>query len=303
MSGYMPCATFDFTCAKDRIPHFDDLINWLQENCKKWVFQLERGEQNGYEHYQGRISLRKKIDNTELRIKKLFDDYPFNFNRMTPTVKENQKNDFYVTKKDTRIEGPWNDTMFSKKSEETYIPSQYKQYIDNLLPFQKTIIHVSNTTFEYRKCNIVIDLDGCRGKSIVAALSELMYGSIDLPPLNDFDEIIQIMFCECKSAETRYVPSVFFDLPRAMDKSRLYGIFSSFEQIKKGKLYDKRYKYQKWWIDSPHIWMFSNWEVNTKMLSTDRWVFWTIDKKNELVPYVQKEEVQFQIQLDKDPVE
>lgn len=114
---------------------------------------------------------------------------------------------------------------------------------------------------------------------------ELKYGGIDLPPLNDFKEIIQIMYGICSAKNLRTIGGVFFDLPRAMDKERLHGIFCALEQIKKGKLYDMRYSYRDWWIDSPQIWVFTNYLPDLSLLSNDRWNLWEVkgnpDKKDD----------------------
>lgn len=271
---------FDFRHTFGKIDK-DKIIKWLKDNCKSWVFQREMGE-SGYDHYQGRFSLRKKIYNTVSRKQQLFKDIDM-FEYMEPTLLENVKNDFYVTKADTRIEGPWSD---KDKVRQTFVPDQYQIYVDNLLPFQQTIID-SIKVKEYRKINVVIDKSGNNGKSIVAAIGELLYGGIDMPPLNDFDDIMQIIHSELADNENVNPGIIFFDLPRAMDQSRLFGILSAFEQIKKGKCYDKRYKYRKWWFNSPQIWLFCNWELQTDLLSKDRWNLWTINNKKELIVYEQ----------------
>lgn len=269
---------FDFRHSYGKIER-ESIIEWLNSNCKKWVFQREMGE-SGYDHYQGRFSLRKKIFNTVSKKKQLFQKIDM-FEYMEPTLCENVKNEFYVTKEQTRIDGPWSD---KDKESEVFIPKQYKLYIDNLLPFQQTIID-SIKVEEYRKCNIIIDLEGNNGKSVVASIGELVYGGIDMPPLNDFDDIMQIICCELMETQNRNPGIIFFDLPRAMDQSRLFGIFSAFEQIKKGKAYDKRYKYKKWWFNSPQIWLFCNWDIQIDMLSKDRWNLWGINNKKELIKW------------------
>jgi hypothetical protein len=53
----MVSAVYDFRCNSDIFSEYDDLHKFLDTKAKKWVFQLEKGEQTGYEHYQGRISL------------------------------------------------------------------------------------------------------------------------------------------------------------------------------------------------------------------------------------------------------
>lgn len=36
----------------------EELKKFLSAIAKKWCFQLERGEENGFLHYQGRVSLK-----------------------------------------------------------------------------------------------------------------------------------------------------------------------------------------------------------------------------------------------------
>lgn len=85
--------------------------------------------------------------------------------------------------------------------------------------------------------------------------------------------------------ETRSPSPIFLDMPRAMNKERLNGIYTAVEQIKKGKLYDLRYSYKEYWIDSPQIWVFSNIEPDISLLSRDRWRIWTIDETMNLQKY------------------
>ena len=106
-----------------------------------------------------------------------------------------------------------------------------------------------------------------------------------MPPINDAKELIQVACDICKSKEIRDPSPIFIDLPRAMRKSELGGVFTAIEQIKKGKLYDTRYRYTEWWIDSPAIWVFTNVLPDLNSLSLDRWVIWHINDSKELVKY------------------
>jgi len=69
---------------------------------------------------------------------------------------------------------------------------------------------------------------------------------------------------------------IFIDLPRAMDKKHLRGLFTAIEQIKKGKVFDTRYSYKEWWFDSPQVWVFTNIPPKTHYLSADRWNLYQI---------------------------
>lgn len=266
------CAVWDFRSNKDYYT-VETLINWLKNNCKKYCFQLERGD-SGYEHWQGRFSLIKKRRKSELL--KLFSSLPAP-NYLEPTSTTHHCDEyFYAMKEDTRIDGPYKDDF-----KETYIPRQYRNI--TLLPWQQKIADSANV-FEPRKINWVYDNTGCSGKTTVASICELLHGGIDIPPINDFKEIIQIVCDICIAKQCRDPKIVFFDLPRAFNKDKLYGIISAMEQIKKGKLYDLRYNYKEWWIDSPQIWIFSNTTPDTSLLSTDRWCIWEI-RNNELTPF------------------
>lgn len=255
--------TWDFTLNED-VATKDEIINKLKEHCKKWCFQLEIGE-SGYKHYQGRVSLKLK----SRKGPKLFKGIHW-----SPTSSNNKDNLFYVTKDLTRIDGPWKDDDVVK-----YIPRQFRDI--TLWPWQSSVIDI-NKIFNDRTINLIYDPDGCNGKSTVASIAELLYGAIDLPPINDCKELMQAMCDECMDNNVRDPKAVFIDMPRAMDKERLYGIYSAIEQIKKGKLYDTRYKYKKWWIDSPNIWVFSNHLPDLSLLSKDRWIIWTITKDHKL---------------------
>lgn len=269
------CYKWDFT-----LPWYSENsdFNILQKNlrdcCKKFAFQLELSD-NGYKHYQGRISLVKKKRITTL--KTLFKHYPlFEKVHFSPTS-GNCKDFDYVMKADTRIEGPWKDT-----DKIIYIPRQYRNL--TMRPWQQQVIDDSKV-FSDRIVNVIYDRDGCSGKSTLASYCELMMNGIDMPPINDMKELIATLCDICMDLNIRDPNPVFMDLPRAMDKDRLYGIYTAIEQIKKGKLYDLRYKYKCWWIDSPAMWVFTNELPSSVLLSKDRWKIWTIKDKEHLVPY------------------
>lgn len=248
------------------VPQHAFTVNELKHEfwrmAKKWCFQLEKGEETGYMHYQCRISLKNKS-----RIKPCLKGvHP---DAWSPTSKENWQNEFYTTKEDTRVDGPW-----SNKDCVQYIPRQYRNI--KLWEWQEEVLELSKN-FCDRTINLVIDTCGNTGKSTLASLSELTGKGIDVPPINDFKELLQVMHNICEGKELRDPTPIFIDLPRAQEKSRLHGIFAAIEQIKKGKLVDMRYHYKEWWIDSPDIWVFTNTEPDLNLLSRDRWKLWEIN--------------------------
>lgn len=287
------CYTWEMRMSKNKSDgsqyDYKDVGNMLMGIAKKFVFQLERGHETNYEHYQIRCSLIKKMIKKSLldlivdKLKCAVGDAP---QYIEPSVKEvhDNKNFDYVLKDDTRILGPWTDKEFKHEilKEPEYIPVQYRGIKDKLYPYQK-IIFDSADQLDIRNINMIVDTTGNNGKSTISSICELFGRGIDLPPLNDMKEIVQILCDECMSMNIRNPSPILVDMPRAMTKERLYGFFSGLEQIKKGKLYDPRHNYKKFWIDSPQVWVFSNVYPDLKMLSLDRWVIWNINEKKELV--------------------
>lgn len=266
-----PCAVWDFRSNESDFTEIT-LKDWLKSNCKKWCFQLEQGD-TGYRHWQGRFSLMKK--RTKVVLMKLFNPVP---NYLEPTLNENRDNNFYVLKEDTRIEGPYMDTPIVNSD---YIPRQFR--VQSLYPYQEKIIE-SRNDFDARLINVIYDPIGNKGKSTLAALIEIKYGGIDMPPVNDYKELIQLAYCVISSMSEK--PKIMmFDMPRALNKEKLCGLYSAIEQIKKGKVYDLRYKYHSLWLDSPQIWVFTNVPPDMNFLSEDRWKVWQIDDNKMLVPY------------------
>ena len=271
-----PVCTYDFRLSKEG-SDFDKIKSALNQFCKKWVFQEEKGNKTGYEHYQGRFSLKTKMHKHV--ILKKFQDVGFNPNYLEKTSKENQKNDFYVTKDDTRTNGPWKDNDV-----ETFIPFQFNFKIENLLPFQKSIFESINIK-DSRSINVVYCKDGCTGKTTIGMFCKLFSNGYYLAPLNDPKELIQMLCDQCVSKKDRSPNPIIIDLPRSMNKDNLNGIWNAVEQIKNGILYDVRYHYKEWLINSPVVWVFTNAIPDMKALSNDRWKLWTINKSNKLIVF------------------
>lgn len=276
-----PCATYDFRMNAEGLDQ-SELVKVLKQLAKHYVFQMEKGHETGYLHYQGRLSLIKKARKVE--VMKLWNDtfeIPFP-NYFEPTANAPKTFDYncYASKADSRV----GEVVTDKTADPPYIPRQYRDKLNSLYPFQKYIFETARN-FDDRIINMIYCESGNKGKSTIASICELFANGIDLPPVNDADKLIQSACDICMAKNVRDPSPIFVDLPRAMNKDRLNGIYTAIEQIKKGKLYDLRYTYKEWWIDSPQIWVFSNIPPDLAMLSKDRWKIWTINEEKELVPY------------------
>jgi len=274
------CAVWEFRLSEkvdEEYINFYDVIKQLRKIAKKWGFQLEEGEKNGYRHYQGRMSLIKKaVKNSVL---KLFKDIPAP-NYLEPTVSsEHKKEAFYCFKEQTRIKGPWKDD----DPEPAYIPIQYR-HITEYYPFQQDIF--DNKYYNYRNVNYIYDIDGCIGKSSIACLATTQNNGLYIPPMLDTHKLIEYVHSLLEKMPDGKTPKMFIiDLPKCMDKREMAGLYSAIEQWKTGFIYDTRYKGRQRWIDSPNIWVFSNTPPDKSCLSSDRWMIWVVNKEKRLERY------------------
>jgi hypothetical protein len=259
------CYCYDFRWnGEDTSP--EEIKSRLKGIAKHFVFQKEEGD-SGYIHYQGRISLVKKRRKHELL--KLFQNPP---QYLEPTSNpEYTKGDaFYQQKIDTRIEGPWSDT-----DEEIYIPRQIRE-MDGLRPFQQHIVD-NATEWDKRTINMIYCSKGNLGKSLLVGYCRAHRIGRALPPVNDYKDLLR-MVCDLPTSRM-----YLFDMPRSLNKDRLYQFFSAIETIKDGYAYDDRYTFKEKVFDCPNIWIFSNTFPELTMLSMDRWKIWEINSEYELV--------------------
>lgn len=247
---------FDFTYFTER--EHTDIELCLKDKCKKYCFQLEECPSTKKLHYQGRISLKEKK-----RINQLQKFLHFEGCHFSVTSNENKNNDFYVSKEETRIKGPWRDT-----DEEMYIPRQVRE-IKELRPWQNDIIKMSKV-FDTRSINIIYDPNGNTGKSVLTMYMRAYKLGRKIPYCNTYKDIMR-MVCDMPISNC-----YLFDLPRSIDKKVLAGLFSAIEDIKGGYAFDDRYKFKEIMFDCPQIFVFTNEQPNRTYLSEDRWKIWTI---------------------------
>lgn len=179
-----------------RFPDHQEFVKLIQPLFKKWVFQKEACPTSGTFHYQGRGTLYKKKRHPELCT--LLNATPLRGMDVSESSNNSKQDEiFYSLKYDTKVDGPWDDRRWGK---ETYLPRQYRDKMERLWPWQTYVLE-SRSKFEDRQINLVYDPSGNNGKSTVAALGDLMYGALDLPPVGDHKELMQVVWRRKK--ETR----------------------------------------------------------------------------------------------------
>jgi len=269
---------FDFTVSCECHSR-DDVQDFLEEYCKKWCYQLERGEHTGYLHYQGRLSLITKLRLNTFKHKLSEIGMKMTISVTSGGCAGDENFDTYVGKLDTRVEGPWRHT------DEPPVQMPWQYDFPTPLPLQADIIARIKLR-EARITNVLYDPFGDNGKSALAAVIELRLGGVDMPPLTEFKDLVALACDIVLSKRAAHKPdptSFIFDLPRSIPKDKLQGVYAAIEQIKKGKLYDCRNKYKSCWIGAPATWVFTNVMPDPTYLSTDRWRFWTVSSEKRLV--------------------
>jgi len=270
------CCVFDLTISENKNTK-QQTETIFRKVCKKYTFQLEKGEKTGYMHFQCRVSFFKK--KTLNAAKSLFFEAGLEkFNITTSSTNSLKGEAFYCMKEDTRVEGPWSDkdeppivkTITVRRMDHQGL----KEWQGDLL--SKVMDENLQPIWDDRHIHLVYDPTGNIGKT---AFCEYMhtyrYGSI-IPPMYSMEDIVQ--FAMCRPISRTYI----VDLPRAMDKRNLASMISGIEVLKSGQLYDKRYKGVFKWIERPNLIVFTNSIPNLEYLSPDRWKIWGI-KDDQLV--------------------
>jgi hypothetical protein len=255
---------WDFTLPAENIA-YTQVLEVCKEIAKKFAFQKEKGE-SGYIHYQGRLSLKMKKRMAELK-----GCFPVEMQgvHLSPTTTENRDNLFYVTKLDSRVEGPWTD-------ETIIVPARLKRA---LLPWQQAVMDSVDTDSD-RTINILVDKVGGTGKSYLKMYVGAHKLGVALSPMESHKDLMRQAFCK---GESRLY---LVDLPRAWDKNKLSTLFSAVEELKNGYCCEDRYRFQELFMEQcPAVWVFTNVDPSLSMLSKDRWKFWCIGADKELLPY------------------
>jgi len=241
---------WDVTIPADRVDNIEILKDKFKIYCKKWVFQKETGI-SGYEHYQGRVSL--KVKSRKGPVLGYGEHY-------SPTSNENEDNDFYCVKEDTRTAGPWSD-------KDLYIPKQVRNI--SLYPWQVQILEDAHT-WDTRTINCIICPKGNIGKSTLSTYAGARGLARSLPMMESYKDYMRMVMDTPKSK------LYLVDFPRSMNRVACASFWSAIETIKNGYAYDDRYGFREEYFDCPNIWVFMNTTPDENFLSKDRWKFWEV---------------------------
>ena len=261
---------FDVVIRSQLYETWKDLWRVFNKHCKKFDFQKEKGEIAQNEHWQCRVTMHKK----QTAFAMTSEIIPQIGGRWLLTSTEGAKDNRYVTKWPTRIEGPYShqtpcpDEVPMTKDIKTFIDLGMKPWHTEVLKYVK----------DYDERHILGIYDPKGNNIKTTFLKYLNYkGYANLIPAT-CDTAKQMMeFCFGQEARGCYM----INIPRAMkqDGRALAKIYTAIECIKDGTLYDTRYKSQEKIIERPQIIVVFNDLPDFTMLSLDRWLIMELDEE------------------------
>lgn len=232
----------------------------IKDVCRnsKYVYQLERGEL-GRLHYQGHIKLhtKERIKAVSSRLREALPGV-----HTSPSSRVGSTDaEFYCTKDDTRVDGPWGDDdhIFPDYSN-IFPPQGVWEEIKEKLDTQST-----------RHIMWVYDNIGCVGKTNFATYMEINKLAWGLGLGSAKDNYYAVSTMPCRRC---YI----FDVPRTQGKNFDWGeMYQSIEKIKDRNFLSEKYKCQKVILPIvPKILILANQPPHRAAMSADRWTVFEI---------------------------
>lgn len=240
---------YDLTLSVDKIrqsvPNEEpvELVEkWMETMCERYVIGIETGE-NGYEHLQCRIVLKKPMS-----MKDMVSAWS-KYGHVSPSHTRN----FDYCEKEGKFIRSWEKPL--------------RKYVNGeLLEWQELVIKRLKGQSS-REILCVIDEKGATGKTWLRKYLVANHLCTAIPTMEKAEDVMSIAMAKPSNG---YV----LDLPRA--EKLKDGMYSALEMLKDGWLYDKRYQWKEKWIEPPLLLVFTNTIPQLKKLSKDRWRFITI---------------------------
>lgn len=229
----------------------------LKALCTKYIFQYERGEESGKEHFQGRFTLQRKT-----RLLQLAKRFQTTYNcaglHLIPEADEIGSTR-YSGKCDTRIEGPW-----QWPQEVSYLGQDIPAY-DRLYDWQQEIVdYVVGPVENNREILWLVDKHGCSGKSTVCKYLAFHHQA-SCHGWQDTKHTLHAVVTE--GPKKIYM----FDLTRAKPSDiGQNDLYSALESIKNGHVRSPMYDAKSLMMTSPHVVVFANHPPLRDNLSRDR---------------------------------
>lgn len=252
---------------------------WLCENAEEWYYQLEKGEDAGRLHYQILFKMKTKTRLTNLlgtrkwtEMRTELKSEPGGYLAPCKTG-ASEANKRYVSKNDSRVEGPWTSKKIYTGADLACMAQPY--------PWQQYVLDEVALPADDRHVVWIYDDRGCSGKSKL--VKYLGYnGKAKCVSVDSSSRLLSAL-CTAGPKEAYVI-----DIPRTLCKDKsVCSVLQVIEALKNGTVQNNMYgKNEEMFFDPPHVFVFSNYPPPREMLSKDRWIVFTIteDKALAAVP-------------------
>jgi hypothetical protein len=241
-----------------------DMIELLDSigQLKSYIFQLEIGEEDETEHYQGFVTFKNQIQFKE--ILKLDKNIHWEPTRSCKASIE------YCQKIKGRISGPWaKDIKINNVIDP--MPDPYG--------WQLEIVNMINTKADRRTIIWGYDKEGHKGKS---DFTTWLCDNKHAMAISGKSSDVYHALANCDV----FPNIIIYDIPRSFDHDYLN--YTTIEQIKTGRIFSPKYESKCLRFNSPHIIIFSNSLPQVDKVTHDRWKIFKIQSE-KLIPMSIKE--------------
>lgn len=237
-----------------------DMKYWCMKWCKKWCFQLEKAPTTGRLHLQGKVHL--EVSQRLTALKKLIPKGSY-FDRSSSHGLQIFS---YVMKKDTRVDGPWDDRRTNR-------------WVDPVCALKKPYVWQTECLARFaaqnnRQVLVIKGVAGNQGKSTMCMHLVHHKGALQIPPElgSSGKDIAQFVYSLVDGGDAQEDRAIVIDFPRAdFEAARTRTLYASIETLKSGHIYDTRYKGKMMYIKPPKVVLFCNEMPHSDHLSKDRW--------------------------------
>nr|WAE42136.1 MAG: replication associated protein [Cressdnaviricota sp.] len=231
------------------------LIEKMKELAEKYIFQLEKTDENNY-HYQGYANLSKKVRPKTLA-KQLNEEFlGINIQAAHDSIALEK----YCMKKETRIKGPWADKKIYMGQD---LNHPFKEW-------QNKCKDICLSPMETRKIYWICDPKGGEGKTYFIKYMTYYHDCCPITFGKASDLLNMVSTNQGKNA-------YLFNLTRSKGAdAHMADIYQAMESIKDGMFINTKYKTGVVMMEPPHIIIFGNTYPDRSSISQDRWVILTL---------------------------
>jgi len=249
---------------------------------EQYVFQLEEGA-GGRRHYQG--SLRCDVKKAKGTLLADFRRAGLNCKQLTFLPLSNngraaQAADFYCTKVDTRIAGPWADASWRPPKKKSKYECKDLEMMEHPLLWQKAVLDWIEGPSDDRTVRWIYNPAGNAGKSKLQKWLCYNQKATRVPLGN----ATQLKTAVCDIGQSAVY---LLDMPRVTGSTEaIRDLFSALEEIKNGWVASAMYgKPRELFMEPPHVIIFSNSLPDLKLASADRWKVYYLEDKDDFLHY------------------